>query len=119
MPLVNTFNQACKHKKLDPRKAVPDVSGLPKEQQKAVVAAAKLFIIADVLNDGHKFNWDDYSEQKWFLWWWMNQPGFRLYDAAYGNDYSRVGSRLCFRTKAIAEHAAKHFKPLYKDFMVQ
>lgn len=119
MPLVNTFNQACKHKKLDPKKAIPDVSGLPKEQQKTVIAVAKLFIIADVLNDGHKFDWNSYSEEKWYLWWWMNKPGFRL-DVAYCvYAYSVVGSRLCFRTKAIAEHAAKHFKPLYKDLMVQ
>lgn len=119
MLLVTTFNQACKHKGLDPEKCLPDVSMLPKEQQKAVLATAKLFIIVDVLNDGHKFNWETWEEEKWVLWWWMNKPGFRLSAASYADSTSAVGSRLCYRTKALALHAAKHFKSLYQDLMVQ
>lgn len=117
--LVTSFNQACKEKGLNPKTVLPDVSAYPKEHQKAVIAHAKLLIIIDVLNDGYKFNWDDYSEQKWELWWYMNKPGFRLGGALCVRSASDVGSRLCFRTKALALHAAKHFEPLFKDYYVQ
>jgi len=33
-------------------------------------------------------------------------------NANYGNSYAYVGSRLCFKTKAAAEHVAKHFEEL-------
>lgn len=33
MPLVKTFAEACKHKKLNPKNSVPDVSMLPKDYE--------------------------------------------------------------------------------------
>lgn len=113
--LVTTFKEACKQKGLDFKTVLPDVSCYPKEHQKALIASAKLFIIVDVLNDGHKFNWNNYSEYKWQLWWDMDSPGFRFYDAYCLNASTLVAPRLCFRTRAISEHAAKYFEKEFKD----
>lgn len=119
MPLVKTFGEACKYKKLKQKDVLPDVSMFPKEHQKALIASAKLFIIVDALNEGHKFDWNDYSEEKWYIWWWMNNPGFRLRGVVYFDSGTNAGARLSFRTKALAEHATKHFKELFKDLYCQ
>lgn len=119
MPLVKTFAEACKYKKVSPKEVLPDVSLSPKEHQKALIASAKLFIIIDVLNEGHRFDWNDTSEWKYFIWWWMDRPGFRLDFVLSDFSLTSAGARLAFRTRALAEHAAKHFKPLFKDFYCQ
>jgi hypothetical protein len=119
MPLVKTFAQACKHKGLDPKKVLPNVSGMPKEHRKAVIAAAKLFIIVDVLNDGWVPNWDDRSQEKWWPCFYLNKPGFRI-DTVYSDcTRTNVSFRLCFKSKDIALYAAKNFKQLYRDLMVR
>ena len=123
MKLIKTFEAACKAKGLSPENCIPDVSTYPAEHQKAVVAAAKLFIVVDVLNDGWKPNWNNDDEYKYYLWFDMeksksNPSGFRLDYVDFNYTDSHVGSRLCFKSREVAEHAAKHFISLFKDLMV-
>lgn len=117
---IKTFKQACTKLKLDPAKAVPDVSKMPKHLQKSLLAAAMLFIIAEALNDGWKPNWNDNNEYKYYPWFWMNKPGFRFYGSLcdISDTYSTGGSRLCFKTRELSDYAGKTFIKLYKDLMV-
>lgn len=116
---IKTFEDACKALKIDPSKALLDVSGMPVHHQKAIIAHAKLVIIAEALNEGWKPDWKNSSEWKYYPWFRMSS-GSGLAFGDYGNDcsHSRVGSRLCFRSSELAEYAGKRFKDLYEDYFL-
>jgi hypothetical protein len=80
------------------------------------VAYIKLKTIVKALNEGWKPNWDDSNEPKYYPWFYMNKPGFRLNYVNYYYNRSIVGSRLCFQKQEVAEYAAKQFFDLYKTF---
>lgn len=121
--LITSFEQACQIRGYDPEKCLPDVSMYPEKHQTAVIAAAKLFIINEAVNEGHEFDWSDYDEYKWYPWFDMevteeNPSGFRFDGACCDLVLSDVGSRLCYRTKAAAEHAGRTFIDIYRELMV-
>lgn len=119
MPKIKTFEGACKALKIDPKKALPIVTGVPEKHQEAIVAHAKLIIIAEALNDGWKPNWKNSNEYKYYPWFYMNSGSglaFGVCDADYSN--SSVGSRLCFKSSELAEYAGKTFKKLYEQYFV-
>ncbi|MFT3704673.1 MAG: hypothetical protein QM802_20075 [Agriterribacter sp.] len=123
MGLIKTFKQACKKIGVDPAKALPDVSVFPEQHQKALIATAKLIIINDALNRDEnnqpwKPDWNNYDEYKYYPWFYLNSPGFRFDVTVYVLAVSSVGSRLCYRTRALAKHAGETFIDLYKDLMV-
>lgn len=124
-PKIKTFEAACKALKLDPKKATPKIVGFPKQHAKALIAVGKLMIIIQALNGDWKPNWQDTNQVKYYGWWDLNKDsnnrsGFRLHcvDVCYLNSY--VSSRLCFRSRELAEWAYKQpqIKKLYKEFML-
>lgn len=123
MPLVRSFAQACKIKKLDPKKIIAGVSIFPLEYHKALLATAQMFIIAEVLNDEWKADWNNSNQPKWRPWFWMNKPGFRFIDsyctAALASALTGGGSRLCFKDEKTSDYAAKQFLPIWKAMMVK
>jgi hypothetical protein len=80
------------------------------------VAYIKLKTIVKALNEGWKPNWDNSNEPKYYPWFYMNKPGFRLSIVYCYYRNSSVGSRLCFQKQEVAEYAAKQFFDLYKTF---
>lgn len=82
------------------------------------VAYKKLKIIIWVLNEGWVPDWDDSNQRKWFPWFYLDKPGFRFHDTHYGWTFTIAtgGSRLCFKSKELAEYAANQFLALYKQF---
>jgi hypothetical protein len=123
MAQIKTFEGACKVLGHDPVKVLPKATGFPKQHQKALIATAKLIIINEALNfvdNGKKKwvpNWNNTSEGKYYPWFWMDKPGFRLGACGYADSHTSVGARLVYRTRALAEYAAKQFKTLYRDMM--
>jgi hypothetical protein len=123
MKQIKTFEGACKVLGHDPVKVLPKVTGFPKAHQKALIATAKLIIINEALNfvdNGKKKwmpDWNNTSEGKYYPWFYLNKPGFRLGGCDYGVAGASVGARLVYRTRALAEYAAKQFKTLYRDMM--
>jgi hypothetical protein len=117
MKKIKTFQQACK--KLGIKSALPDVSALPKDQQKAIIAHYKLVIIAKALNDGWKPNWKDSSQWKYYPWFDMQSgSGLSYYDDVYAYSISPVGSRLAYKSSDLARYAGKQFIKLYKDYFL-
>jgi hypothetical protein len=121
--LVTSFEEACQLRGYDPEKCLPEVSMYPAQHQTALIAAAKMFVINEAINEGHQFDWNNFDEKKWFPWFDMeltedNPSGFRFYVAYCGIDLSHVGSRLSYRTRAAAEHAGKTFVDIYREMMV-
>lgn len=84
------------------------------------VAYIQLKLIAKSLNEGWTPDWDNSSQYKYFPWFWMNggSSGFRFYDYGRWSSASTVGSRLCFKSRELAEYAAKQFLDVYRRFMV-
>lgn len=121
MPLVKSFAQACKIKKLDPKKVIAGVSIFPREYRKALLATAQMFIIAEVLNDEWKADWNNSNQPKWRPWFWMNKPGFRfsVSGCTYALTFAGSGSRLCFKDEKTSDYAAKQFLPIWKAMMVK
>lgn len=124
-PKIKTFEAACKALKLDPKKATPKIVGFPKQHAKALIAVGKLMIIIQALNGDWKPNWQDTNQVKYYGWWDLNKDsnnrsGFRLYLVCARYLGSNVGSRLCFRSRELAEWAYKQpqIKKLYKEFML-
>ena len=84
----------------------------------AARAAASLSIIAEALNEGWKPDWTNSSQGKYYPWFKMSSGSglsFRGYDSYFSG--SGVGSRLCFKSKELAEYAGKQFISIYQDFM--
>jgi hypothetical protein len=116
---IKTFSQACKILKLDPKKVLPVVKGMPLRMQKAQLAYAKLVIITQALNEGWEPNWDDSNEWKYWPWFYMNKPGFRFHGSHFviTDSYSSGGSRLCFKSEELASYAGRQFLDLYREFI--
>jgi hypothetical protein len=106
---VKTFNDACKVLDIDPDGIVDE------SEESDEIAYKKLKVIVRALNEGWEANWDDGNQRKWYPWWYMNQPGFRLRAVVCVSAYSAVGSRLVFKTEELAKHAADYFSGLYSD----
>ena len=83
-----------------------------------ILAYQQLVLIAKALNQGWKPNWNDHNEEKFVPWFFMGSSGrpfeFSDYDIWHTSSY--VGSRLCFKSKELAEYAAKNFEKIYKNF---
>lgn len=124
MAQIRTFEGACKVMGYNPDKVLPKVGNFTKAHQKALLASAKLFVINEALNfldNGKKKwvpDWNNYEEGKYYPWFYMDKPGFRLHAVNCTGTHTLVGARLVYRTRPLAEYAAKQFKALYKDLMV-
>lgn len=120
-----TFEESCKKQGYNPETVIPDVSMFPEKHQKALVAFAKLLIVAEDIKEGKDPDWNNSSERKWFPWFDMevdenNPSGFRFGDSGCANahTYAVGGSRLCFSSEEDVEHITEHFLDLYRDIMV-
>ena len=116
---VKSFEDACQLLGIEPN--VPEVSMLPDNHQKAIVAHYKLVIIAEAINEGWKPNWDNWDERKYYPWFNMSSSsGAGLSYDGFGRwgTGSGVGSRLCFKTWELAEYIGKTFIDLYKDYFL-
>lgn len=113
---IKTFDDACQVLGIDPGTVWHNVD------QSDEVAYKKLKVIVSALNflanDCQVWvpDYNNSREAKWYPWFYLNSPGFRL-DVVYC-DYSSssVGSRLVFKTEELARYAANQFSGLYSDY---
>lgn len=118
---IKTFEDACQA--LNISNDVPDVQFLPTRYRKAVISFFMLIIITQALNDGWKPDWSDFTELKWFPWWYINPNGKESLATPVGisADHSRasmgMGAVLCLKNDELASYAGKQFKDLYQDIM--
>ncbi len=122
---IKTFQDACNVEELDPEKVLPDFSCYPEQDRKAMTAHAQLVIIARALNrqanGGQEWKPDfaDYDQYKYYPWFYLDgASGFRFHDYDDWSTLSHVGSRLCYISRDVAEHAATQFKDLYNDYFL-
>lgn len=83
------------------------------------VAYRKLKVITAALNEGWTPDWNDTSENKYYPWFAFRGGRFVFSGVGYYYDCtdSDLGSRLCFRSRELAEYAGKQFEDLYNQFL--
>jgi hypothetical protein len=116
---VKSFEDACKILGIDPEDVLHAAhSDFLQKHIVSINAYSKLIVITAALNQGWEPDWDDDEENKYYSWWYMSKGGFRLNFVYYLNALSNVGSRLCYKSRELAQYAATQFEDLYKDLMI-
>lgn len=91
------------------------------------ISRRKLATIAEALNEGWSPDWNNTDEYKYYPWFYI-QPnnhgaGAGLScasaDGAASLTSAHVGSRLCFKTSALARYAGETFTELYTEFLIK
>lgn len=83
------------------------------------IAYTILKLLCSALNEGWKPDWDNPNELKYYPWFEIGgSSGFQFNDYDCWRSLSDVGSRLCFKSRELAEYAGKQFTDLYKQFML-
>lgn len=117
---IKTFEDACSELGINPAHFlnIEEAEGIMYDL-KSIRAHAKLIIIARALNEGWKPNWTNSSEYKYYPWFDLSS-GSGLSCDGYGGVYSisDVGSRLCFKSKELAQYAGKQFLDIYTEFFI-
>lgn len=116
---VKSFEDACQVLGISTN--VPEVKGLPRKHQKAIIANYKLIIIAEALNEGWKPNWQDSDEYKYYPWFDMSNPAgvgysHTIYTAS--NTLASLGSRLCLKNRELAIYFGQTFTDLFNDSLL-
>lgn len=116
---VKSFEDACQVLGISTN--VPEVKGLPRKHQKAIIANYKLIVIAEALNEGWKPNWQDSDEYKYYPWFDMSNPAgvgysYTLHTASYTN--ASLGSRLCLKNRELAIYFGQTFTDLFNDSLL-
>lgn len=116
---VKSFEDACQVLGISTN--VPEVKGLPRKHQKAIIANYKLIVIAEALNEGWKPNWQDSDEYKYYPWFDMSNPAGVGYSYTYNaasNTLANVGSRLCLKNRELAIYFGQTFTDLFNDSLL-
>lgn len=121
---VKSFEDACAVLGIAPESVIPYAN--PKDQEEvATNAYRKLTTIAKALNEGWQPNWNDHDEWKHQPWFEVEASeekpagsGFSFTRYAYCRTDTLVGSRLCFKSSALALYAGKQFADIYKDYLL-
>lgn len=115
---VKTFQDACEILGIDGEVITGSINDALSDDAESITANIKLIIIARALNEGWVPDWSNGSQYK-YIPWFKHKSGFGLSYYDYDDWYTTttVGSRLCFKTKELAEYAAEQFADLYKDYL--
>lgn len=116
---VKSFEDACQVLGISTN--VPEVKGLPRKHQKAIIANYKLIVIAEALNEGWKPNWQDSDEYKYYPWFDMSNPagvGYSATSNTASNTTASFGSRLCLKNRELAIYFGQTFTDLFNDSLL-
>ncbi|MDC2673479.1 hypothetical protein PO239_20945 [Bacteroides ovatus] len=116
---VKSFEDACQVLGISTN--VPEVKGLPRKHQKAIIANYKLIVIAEALNEGWKPNWQDSDEYKYYPWFDMSNPagvGYSPTNHTASNTLAAIGSRLCLKNRELAIYFGQTFTDLFNDSLL-
>lgn len=82
------------------------------------VAYRILKMLARSLNEGWIPDWTNNNEYKYVPYFEMRGPsGFRFGGFGAWSSGSGVGSRLCFKSRPLAEYAGKQFQSVWEQYM--
>lgn len=90
---------------------------LSSSMQSHIKANQELVIITKALNEGWIPDWDNGEWDKWFNWFYNGSSSSGRFSFAGSDDRgsdSHCGSRLCFKSKELAQYTANQFLDTYK-----
>lgn len=112
---IKTFNDAC----LAVGITESDFHEKNKNLDADTYAYEQLKVISKALNGGDHMDYTDEDVYKYYPWFNAvgSSAGFscRAYNCAYS--YSRVGSRLTYKSREIAEYAGNQFLDIYNKYI--
>lgn len=116
---IKSFEDACNFLGYD-AKNLPDVSHLPTEFAKPIIAYYKLVVIIKAINNGWTPDWSNSNQYKYYPWFYVLSSGSGFSDAhcLFTNADANVGSRLCVDSKDKAQYLAEQFEDLYEDYLL-
>lgn len=122
---LKTFEDACQVEKLNPKKVIPDFKLYPAKDRKAMIAHAKLVIIAKAANrlanggKPWKADFGNHDQSKYYPWFYMQSgsSGFRFHAYDFWYSSTDVGSRLCFISWEVGKYVGETFLKLYNDYL--
>lgn len=86
------------------------------------IAYQKLTLIIEALNEGWKADVCDANVRRWYPWFKPNgSPSSFAFDGSgcvYASAGAGSGSRLCYKTRELAEYSAKQFIDIWKDIQI-
>lgn len=125
MQRIKTWQEAFEAKGLNPE-IMPDVSMIPVQYRKSLLALFILTVVAEVLNGDWTPDYTDMSQWKYEPWFTVgaddnNKSGVGLasYDYVLWLSVTGVGVRLCYRDSDTARYAGTQFKELYEDLFLK
>jgi len=118
---IKSFEDACQKENINPS-LLPDLSVIPEELRKPLMAIYKLFVIFMAINNGWVPDYGDVNQPKYFPWFRVLSSGLGFSDSGYGCGCAAtdayVGARLCTDTSDKALYIAQQFEAEYKDFLL-
>ena len=120
---VGSYLDACQEIGMKPL-TINDFSFLPPRDRESAFAYHQLTIIAVALNEGWEPDWSNNSQYKYYPWFEYKKglagggSGFSFDVYVYDVSTSTVGSRLVFKSRELAEYAAKQFEDIYNKFLL-
>jgi hypothetical protein len=116
---VGTYADACAVLCIEPdNEEVLTKLGFTKDE----IAYRKLKTIAKALNEGWEPDWANSNEYKywpWFVYYGASAGfAFAYADDAASGTATAVGSRLCFKTAALARYAGEQFIDIYNEMIL-
>ncbi len=115
---IKTFEDACHKIRVTP--AIPSLLNGCQELIKATVAAYKLMVIFQAINDGWMPDWKNTNQAKCFPWFQV-LPSGSGFSGSYAVNFCEdtdVGSRLCTDTLDKCRYIAEQFEAEYKEFFL-
>ena len=115
---IKTFEDACN--KIRVTRALPTLTNGCQELMKATVAAYKLMVIFQAINDGWIPDWNNSDQYKYYPWLRVLSSGSGVSGTSclYERTGSNVGSRLCTDTYEKSNYMASQFEQEYKDLFL-
>ncbi|SFL09613.1 hypothetical protein SAMN05216357_112107 [Porphyromonadaceae bacterium KH3CP3RA] len=113
---VKTYEDACRVLgEVQLNELACFISGLTQDE----IFYRKLKTITKALNEGWTPDWSDGDQKKWFPYFNASSGfAFSDTDCLYSGPRAGDGSRLCFKSKELAEYAGRQFTDLYKGFIL-
>lgn len=114
---IKTYEDACRE--LD----IPLIPERCEHMTEDELAYCSLKTITRALNEGWEPDWSNQYQEKWYPWFKLtdtNPAGlsFSRTNNAVSNTDASIGSRLCFKTEALAKYAGTQFIKLYEKYLL-
>ena len=114
---IKTYEDACRE--LDIPLTPERCKGMTEDE----AAYYSLKVIAKALNEGWEPDWSNQDQGKWYPWFKVtgtNPAGlsYSLTNYTVSDANATIGSRLCFKTEALAKYAGTQFIKHYEKYLL-